>query len=165
MMVLLAGPAFLAAALGAVLAVVAVLSAALPGRPEDWRRLLVRRAAWLAATGAAAVYLWGAFGVAASESAFGDGADSVPAPACRDDDIPPETVEGLSHHRASYLPLAFDCVREDGSVYTSDPYYGVANRTAPVLAVTAALLAIGAGYASELRLRRAAPAAPGRPQP
>ncbi|MFF0199565.1 hypothetical protein [Streptomyces sp. NPDC005017] len=152
---LLALPAFLAAALGIVLASVGVLTAVLPGRPGPWRPLLARRAAWLAAAGAAAVYFWGLASVGAAEHGFGNGADSVPAPACRDD-FPPETVAGLSHHRASYLPLAFDCVRADGGTYSAEPSYAWMNPTAAGLGLTAALLAIGAGYATEPRARREA---------
>lgn len=156
MIMLLALLVAFAAAIGAVFALIAVLGAVLPGRPEPWRRHLTRRAAWLAAAGATVVYFWGLAGVTASEDAFGDGADSVPAPACRGDEFPRETVEGLTHHRASYLPLAFDCVREDGSTYSADPAYAWMNPTAAALAGSAALLAIGEGYATERRARREA---------
>jgi uncharacterized protein YceH (UPF0502 family) len=40
-------------------------------------------------------------------------------------------------------------------VYASDPDYGWMNAATAGLALAAALLAIGAGYASELRARRA----------
>jgi hypothetical protein len=103
---------FLAAA-GALAALVGILGVPLPGRPEPWRPHLIRRATWPAGAGAGAVHSLGLAGVAGSVSDFGDGADSVPAPACRTD-FPPQTVAGLSHHRASYLPPAFTCVREDG---------------------------------------------------
>lgn len=164
MIMLLAFLAFLAAAIGVLAAFIAFLGAVLPGRPEPWRRHVPRRAAWLAAAGAAAVYFLGLADVAASEEQVGDGADSVPAPACRDDE-PPETVDGLVDHRASYLPPAFTCVRADGSTYSASPSYAWMNPTAAVLALSAALLAVGAGYTSEARIRRAAPAAPDRRQP
>lgn len=144
-------------AVAALVAAAGALAMALPGRPEPWSVQLMRRAAAAAAWAAAAVYSLGLFSVLDSESAFGDGANSVPAPACRDG-FAPATIEGLSHHRSSYLPLRFDCVRDDGSVYASDPYYGWMNGATAVLALSAALLAIGAGYASELRARRAAAA-------
>jgi hypothetical protein len=146
--------------LSAVCAVAALIAAAgtaamaLPGRPEPWPVHLMRRAAATAAWAAAAVYALGFFAVLASETAFNDGANSVPAPACRDG-FDPATVQGLSHHRSSYLPLRFDCVRDDGSVYASDPDYGWMNAATAGLALAAALLAIGAGYASELRARGA----------
>ncbi|MFJ3444103.1 hypothetical protein ACIPM2_23335 [Streptomyces sp. NPDC086081] len=142
-------------AVAALVAAAGALAMALPGRPEPWSVQLMRRAAAAAAWAAAAVYSLGLFSVLDSESAFGDGANSVPAPACRDG-FAPATIEGLSHHRSSYLPLRFDCVRDDGSVYASDPYYGWMNGATAVLALSAALLAIGAGYASELRARGAA---------
>ncbi|MFI8167176.1 hypothetical protein ACIGAN_12550 [Streptomyces sp. NPDC085931] len=144
-------------AVAALVAAAGALAMALPGRPEPWSVQLMRRAAAAAAWAAAAVYSLGLFSVLDSESAFGDGANSVPAPACRDG-FAPATIEGLSHHRSSYLPLRFDCVRDDGSVYASDPYYGWMNGATAVLALSAALLAIGAGYASELRARGAAAA-------
>jgi hypothetical protein len=128
---------------------------ALPGRPEPWPVHLLRRAAATAAWAAAAVYSLGLFSVLVSESDVNDGANSVPAPACRDG-FDPATIQGLSHHRSSYLPLRFDCVREDGSVYSSDAAYGWMNGASASLALSAALFAIGAGYATELRARKAA---------
>ncbi|MFF6917516.1 hypothetical protein [Streptomyces sp. NPDC012466] len=144
-----------ACAVGALVAAAGVVAMALPGRPRPWPVHLMRRAAGVAAWAAAAVYSPGAFAVLMSEHAFGDGANSMPAPACRDG-FAPATIEGLSHHRSSYLPLRFDCVREDGSVYSSDPDYGWMNWASASLALSAALLVIGAGYASELRARKTA---------
>ncbi|MFJ5996136.1 hypothetical protein [Streptomyces sp. NPDC092370] len=144
-----------ACAVGALVAAAGVVAMALPGRPRPWPVHLMRRAAGAAAWAAAAVYSQGAFTVLMSEQAFGDGANSMPAPACRDG-FDPATVEGLSHHRSSYLPLRFDCVREDGSVYAGDPDYVWMNWASASLALSAALLVIGAGYASELRAREAA---------
>ncbi|WP_184560310.1 hypothetical protein [Streptomyces paradoxus] len=145
----------IACAVGALVAGAGVLAMALPGRPEPWPVHLLRRAAATAAWAAAAVYSLGFFTVLLSEQAFGDGADSIPAPACRDG-FDETTREGLSHHRSSYLPLRFDCVREDGSVYSSDAAYGWMNGASASLALSAALFAIGAGYATELRARKAA---------
>ncbi|MGW5132382.1 hypothetical protein [Streptomyces sp. NPDC004135] len=145
-------------AVAALIAAAGAVAVALPGRPEPWPVHLLRRAAATAAWAAAAVYSLGLFAVLGSEAAFDDGANSVPAPACRDG-FDPATIEGLSHHRSSYLPLRFDCVRADGSIYTSDPDYGWMNGATAVLALTAALLAITAGYTTELRARKA-PAAP-----
>ncbi|MEU4465381.1 MULTISPECIES: hypothetical protein [unclassified Streptomyces] len=144
-----------ACAVGALVAAAGVVAMALPGRPRPWPVHLMRRAAGAAAWAAAAVYSLGAFAVLMSEQAFGDGANSIPAPACRDG-FDPATIEGLSHHRSSYLPLRFDCVREDGSVYSSDPDYVWMNWASASLALSAALLVIGAGCASELRARKAA---------
>ncbi|MFF5966131.1 hypothetical protein ACFY64_20810 [Streptomyces collinus] len=144
-----------ACAVGALIAGLGVVAMAFPGRPEPWPAHLMRRAGTTAAWAAAAVYSLGFFGVLASEHAFGDGANSIPAPACLDG-FDEATRAGLSHHRSSYLPLRFDCVREDGSVYSSDPDYGWMNGASASLALLAALFAIGAGYATELRARKAA---------
>uniref|UniRef100_UPI0031CEBA52 hypothetical protein n=1 Tax=Streptomyces hawaiiensis TaxID=67305 RepID=UPI0031CEBA52 len=81
----------------------------------------------------------------------------VPAPACRDG-FDEAMRPGLSHRRSSYLPPRFDCVREDGSVYSSDPDHGWTNGASAVLALSAALLFIGAGYATEPGARKAAAA-------
>jgi hypothetical protein len=155
---------FLLCGAGALVALAGAAAMALPGRPQPWPEHLLRRAAVATACGAAAVYSLGLFGVLASEHAFGDGADSVPAPACRDG-IAPEVKQGLSHHRASYLPLRFDCVRDDGTVYPSDPDYVWMNWTAASLALATATLAIGAGYAPELRARRTAAVPSALPEP
>ncbi|GAA2257195.1 hypothetical protein GCM10010415_18170 [Streptomyces atrovirens] len=146
---------FVVCAVGAIVAAAGVVAMALPGRPQPWSTRLLRRAAAAAAWAAAAVYSLGFFSVLASEQAFGDGADSVPAPACRDG-FDAETGQGLSHHRSSYLPLRFDCVRHDGSVYSSDPGYVWMNWATASLALTAALLVIGAGFATEFRARKTA---------
>ncbi|MFI7140546.1 hypothetical protein ACIBQ5_23235 [Streptomyces massasporeus] len=148
------GPVSAACAVGALIAGLGVVAMAFPGRPEPWPNHLMRRAGATAAWAAAAVYSLGLFGVPASQHAFGDGADSIPAPACRDG-FDEATREGLNHHRSSYLPLRFDCVRDDGSVYSSDSDYGWMNATSAVLALAAALLFIGAGCATELRARKA----------
>jgi hypothetical protein len=147
----------IACAVGALVAGAGVVAMAFPGRPEPWAVHLLRRAAVTAAWAAAAVYSLGLFSVLVSESDFNDGANSVPAPACRDG-FDPATIQGLSHHRSSYLPLRFDCVREDGSVYSSDAAYAWMNGASASSALSAALFAIGAGYATELRARRAAAA-------
>jgi hypothetical protein len=144
-----------ACAIGALVVAAGTVAMAFPGRPEPWPVHLLRRAAGTAAWAAASVYSLGFFAVLMSEQAFGQGASSVPAPACLDG-FDPATVQGLSHHHSSYLPLRFDCVRDDGSVYSSDSSYTWMNWASTSLALSAALLAIGAGYATELRARRSA---------
>lgn len=141
-------------ALGALIAMTGVVAMAFPGRPEPWPVHLMRRAAGLAAFAAAAVYSLGLSGVLGSELQFNNGASSVPAPACRDG-FEPYTIRGLTHHRSSYLPLRFDCVRDDGTSYPSDPNYVWMNWATLALLVSCALLVIGAGYVSEFRARRA----------
>ncbi|MFD6323505.1 hypothetical protein ACFWOL_11700 [Streptomyces sp. NPDC058442] len=142
-------------AVGALVAVVGVVAMAFPGRPEPWAVHLMRRAAAAAGWAAVAVYSLGLSGVLLSEHGFNNGADSIPAPACRDG-FDAETRQGLSHHRSSYLPLRFDCVRDDGTVYSSDPGYVWMNGATASLVLVAVLLVIGAGYATEARARKAA---------
>ncbi len=155
MLALLGLALFLVCAIAALISAARAAAMGLPGRPQPWRDHLLRRTAATLGWAAGAVYALGLAGVAWSEAEVGDGADSVPAPACRMG-FDPETIEGLTHHRASYLPLRFDCVREDGSVYVSDPDLLWMNWTWAVLALAAALLFLGMHYRTELRARRAA---------
>lgn len=153
--------ALLGLAVSLVCAIAVLISAAraaamaLPGRPQPWLDHLLRRTAATLGWAAGAVYALGLAGVAWSEGEVGDGADSTPAPACREG-FASETIEGLTHHRASYLPLRFDCVREDGSVYVSDPHLMSVNWTWAALALTAVLLFLGMHYRTAVRARRAA---------
>nr|WP_236055546.1 hypothetical protein [Streptomyces sabulosicollis] len=140
-------------AMGALIALVGVIAMALPGRPQPWPVHLMRRGACLAAAAAASIYTLGLFAVLTSELEFNDGADSVPAPACRQG-FDTDTVQHLSHHRSSYLPLRFDCVLDDGTAYSSDPRYAWMNWATLLLALSAALLAIGAAYVTELHARK-----------
>ncbi|MGX1153474.1 hypothetical protein [Streptomyces albogriseolus] len=152
MLALLALALSLISAIGVLIAAARAAAMALPGRPQPWPDHLLRRAAAALGWAAGAVYALGLAGVAWSEAEVGDGADSTPAPACRMG-FDPETIKGLTHHRATYLPLRFDCVREDGSVYVSDPDLLWMNWTWAVLALTAALLFLGMHYRAELRAR------------
>ncbi|MEU6522966.1 hypothetical protein ABZ892_08965 [Streptomyces sp. NPDC046924] len=142
-------------AVGALVAAVGVVAMALPGRPEPWAVHLLRRAAAAAGWAAVAVYSLGLSGVLLSEHGFNNGADSIPAPACRDG-FDAETRQGLSHHRSSYLPLRFDCVRDDGTVYPSEPGCVWMNWATASLALAAVLFVIGAGYVTGLRARKGA---------
>lgn len=144
-----------ACAIGALIALLGVIAMAFPGRPEPWPVHLMHRAAALAAFTAAAIYILGLSAVLWSEHATNNGADSSPAPACRDG-FAADTVRHLSHHRASYLPLRFDCVRDDGTSYPSDPDYVWMNWATLLLLLSCALLIVGAGYVSEFRARKAA---------
>lgn len=142
-----------ACALGALIALLGVLAMAFPGRPEPWPVHLMRRAAGLTAFAAASVYSLGLFGVLSSEQETDNGADSSPAPACRDG-FAADTVRHLTHHRSSYLPLRFDCVLDDGSTYPSDPDYAWMNWATLFLLLSGAVLIVGAGYVSEFRARK-----------
>ncbi|MFI6375028.1 hypothetical protein [Streptomyces sp. NPDC050546] len=147
-----------ACALGALVAAAGVVAMAFPGRPEPWLPLLLRRAAAMFAWAAVSVYSLGLFAVLDSEWEFGEGASSVPVRACLDG-FGPDTIEGLSHHRSSYLPLRVDCVREDGTVYAGDSFLAWMNRASASFVLSAAVLAIGAGYAAGLRARKGAASA------
>ncbi|WP_308409000.1 hypothetical protein [Streptomyces sp. AC558_RSS880] len=136
-------------AAGALIAAVGIVAMAFHGRPRPRAAHLLRRAAGTAA----AVHSPGFLSVLMSEQAFGDGADSIPAPACRDG-FDAETEQGLSHHRSSYLPLRFDRARHDGTVCSGDPGHVRMNGATLSLALAAALLVIGAGHASEFRARK-----------
>ncbi|MFC7513352.1 hypothetical protein ACFQV4_38375 [Streptomyces thermocarboxydus] len=103
---------FLVCAIAVLISAARAAAMALPGRLQPWPDHLLRRTAATLGWVAGAVYALGLAGVAWSEAEVGDGANSTPAPACREG-FAPETIEGLTHHRASYL-LRFDCVREDG---------------------------------------------------
>lgn len=155
MLALLGFALFLVCAIAVLISAARAAAMALPGRPQPWPDHLLRRTAATLGWAAGAVYALGLAGVAWSEAEVGDGANSTPAPACREG-FAPETIEGLTHHRASYLPLRFDCVREDGSVYVSDPDLVWMNWTWAALALTAALLFLGMHYRTELRGRRTA---------
>ena len=113
----------------------------------------MQRAAGLIAFAAASIYSLGLFAVLSSEQETNNGADSSPAPACRDG-FAADTVRHLSHHRSSYLPLRFDCVLDDGSTYPSDPDYAWMNWATLFLLLSGALLIVCAGYVSELRARK-----------
>ncbi|WP_240967477.1 hypothetical protein [Streptomyces composti] len=126
-------------AAGALIALTRTLSMALPGRPEPWPEHLLRRATAAVVWSLLTVYCLGFFGVLASELEAGDGAASLPAPACLEG-FDAATEQGLTHHRSSYLPLRFDCVRADGTSYTADSDYVWINWTSASLALTAAAL-------------------------
>lgn len=141
-------------AIGALIAAAGVVAMALPGRPEPWPVHLLHRAAGMAACAAASVYSLGFFAVLTADVAVGDGANSVPTPVCHDG-FDEETVRSFSHARSSYLPLGFDCVRDDGTAYSSDADYVWMNWVTLSLALCAVLLAVGAGHVGEFRARRA----------
>ncbi|MFF4790727.1 hypothetical protein ACFY2M_13340 [Streptomyces sp. NPDC001276] len=141
---------FLVCVVGALIALAGTLVMALPGRPLPWPVHLMRRAALTAGLAGAAVYSLGFFAIAVSEREFGNGADSVPAPACRDG-FGSEVRQNLTHHQSSYLPLRFDCILDDGTVYPSNRHYGWMNWASLSLALSGVLLAVGARYAADFR--------------
>ncbi|MEU7135794.1 hypothetical protein [Streptomyces sp. NPDC046261] len=152
MFILLGFAALLAAPVWAIAVVVKLLSVVLPGRRPDWGVRLLRWGAGMAAA-AAAIFLIMALGaVELSDNESRSGADSSPAPACRD--AAPHLVEHLVGHRASYLPPAFDCVLDDGTTYPSSESYVWLNGLVVTCAVASVLLAAGAWYTTDRQTGR-----------
>ncbi|MEU0114486.1 hypothetical protein ABZ137_12320 [Streptomyces bobili] len=151
---LLASPVWLLAVL------VRLIAVALPGRRPDWGARLLRWSAGMAAAAAAGLYLMAAGLVQFSVHESGSGADSWPPPACRDG-FSEETVRHLVDYRSSYVPPAFDCVRDDGTAYPSSDGYRWMNGLAAGFAVGTVLLAAGARYAAGRRDKAPVPASSG----
>ncbi|WP_424215977.1 hypothetical protein ACN20G_27920 (plasmid) [Streptomyces sp. BI20] len=121
-----------------------LLAVALSGRRRrpDWRRDLLRWGVGLALAAAVLVQCVGMLSVAISVNESSHGADATPAHECR------ALVEGRPEERGrlvgqegSYLPLGFDCVRDDGSVYPSTPLYAWLNGAVLAFGVGSLLLA------------------------
>ncbi|WP_329213279.1 hypothetical protein OG352_00985 [Streptomyces sp. NBC_01485] len=143
---------------------VKLIAVALPGRRPDWAVDLLRWSAGMAAAAAVGCYLLSAGAVALSAHESQSGADSAPAPACRGEEVPRDTVRHLVTHRASYFPPGFDCVLDDGTTYESSGAYDVTNMLVVVFAAAAGTLAVSAGFVAERRARAQAAAGPdGRP--
>ncbi|MFD6189550.1 hypothetical protein [Streptomyces sp. NPDC060275] len=109
-----------------------------------------------AGAAAVAVYAWGLLHVTGAVMESNGGAGSAPAPPCRT----PGNEERALHvidQSVSFLPLGFVCETTDGGEYTSDDVPGYVNPATAALALTALAGAVGAGCASELRARAAAP--------
>ncbi|MFI5794946.1 hypothetical protein [Streptomyces sp. NPDC051677] len=133
--------------------VVKLISAALPGRRPDWAVDLLRWSAGMAVAAAVGCYLLGAGAVALSVHESQSGADSSPAPDCRGQDVPRDTVLRLVTHRASYFPPGFDCVLDDGTAYESSGAYDTTNTLVLVFAGAAGALAVSARFAAARRAR------------
>ncbi|MFF4036586.1 hypothetical protein [Streptomyces sp. NPDC001816] len=144
---LLSIPAALAVPVWVVVVAVKLISVAAPGRRPDWRRDLLRWSAWMAGWGAVILYVLGAGAVGLAVHESSSGADSTPAHECRDD----YRVDHLVGQTASYLPLRFDCVLDDGGTYPSSPAYFWINTVVAVLALASIALVVTNGYAAERR--------------
>ncbi|MFF1356156.1 hypothetical protein [Streptomyces sp. NPDC058297] len=156
MFVILIMPALLALPVWIVVVVIKLISVALPGRRVDWKMDLLRWGAAMAAAAAVVLYVLGLGGVQLSEHQSESGADSSPAPACRDADVDGSTLRHLVGHRASYVPLAFDCVLDDGRTYSSSSgYYAWLNGLTATFGVGAGALVVTAGFVSERRAQLA----------
>lgn len=164
MFVLLAFAALFTVPVWGIAVIVKLVSVVLPGRPPDWGVRLLRWGAGMAAAAAVVLLVLALGSVQASDHESRSGTDSSPAPACRN--AAPHLVEGLVGHRASYLPPAFDCVRDDGTTYPSSGSYVWLNGLVVAFAAASALLAVGARRASDRQTVRQAhvlePGAPGR---
>ncbi|MFD8418068.1 hypothetical protein [Streptomyces sp. NPDC059466] len=135
-----------------VAVVVKLLSVALPGRRPDWGVDLLRWSAGMTAAGATLPLFMALGGVALSDNESRSGANSSPAPACRD--AAPHLVEHLVGHRASYLPPAFDCVLDDGTTYPSSGDYVWLNGLVVTCLAVSVLLAVGAVHATRRQAAR-----------
>ncbi|GAB3107540.1 hypothetical protein GCM10027160_04310 [Streptomyces calidiresistens] len=152
MFVLLGLVALFAAPVWVITAVVKPLFVVLPGRRPDWGVRLLRWGSGMAVAAAAILLAMALGAVELSDHESRSGADSSPAPACRD--AAPHLVERLVGHRASYLPPAFDCVLEDGTTYPASESYVWLNGLVVTCAVVSVLLAVGAGYATDRQTAR-----------
>lgn len=146
MFVLLAFAALFTVPVWGIAVIVKLVSVVLPGRPPDWGVRLLRWGAGMAAAAAVILLVLALGSVQASDHESRSGTNSSPAPACRN--AAPHLVEGLVGHRASYLPPAFDCVRDDGTTYPSSGSYAWLNGLVVTWATASVLLAAGAGYAT-----------------
>ncbi|MEV5786882.1 hypothetical protein AB0L42_38735 [Streptomyces sp. NPDC052287] len=142
MFILLAIAAVLATPLWVIAVVVKLLSVALPGRRTDWGVQLLRWSAGMTAAAAVMLLAMALGAVELSDNESRSGADSSPAPACRD--AAPHLVDRLAGHRASYLPPAFDCVLDDGTTYPGSESYVWLNGLVLTCAAASVLLAVGA---------------------
>lgn len=152
MLVLLAMATLLATPVWCVAVVVRLVSLALPGRRPGGAAAALRWFALMTAAGALGLYVLAAGAVALADHESRSGADSSPAPACRDG-FPRDTVEHLVGHRTSYLPPRFDCVRDDGTTYPGSGAYDGWNALTAGFAVLAPALEIAARYARSRRSR------------
>ncbi|MFE5195975.1 hypothetical protein ACFQ93_19950 [Streptomyces sp. NPDC056601] len=160
MFVFLALPALLAIPVWIVAVVVKFVSVALPGRRADWSRDLLRWCAAMAAAAAVGLYVLGLGAVQLSAHESESGASSSPAPSCRDADVDDSTLQHLVGHRASYVPLRFDCVLDDGTTYPSSHGYAWLNGLTAAFGATAGVLVGTSLVTRRVALRAAAPAAP-----
>ncbi|MFF1685214.1 MULTISPECIES: hypothetical protein [unclassified Streptomyces] len=153
MFVFLLLPALLALPVWIVAVVIKLISVALPGRRADWKMDLLRWGAAMAAAAAVTLYVVGLGAIQWSEHESESGADSSPARACRDADVDDSTLRHLVGHRASYVPLAFDCVLDDGRTYPSSSGYAWLNGLTATFGVGAGVLMVTAGFVTERRAR------------
>ncbi|MFJ8006693.1 hypothetical protein [Streptomyces fagopyri] len=152
MFILLGLAALLATPIWAIAVVVMLLSVALPGRRPDWGVRTLRWGAAMTAAAAVLLLFMGLGAVEQSDNESRSGADSSPAPACRD--AAPHLQEHLVGRRASYLPPVFDCVLDDGTTYPSSEGYAWLNGLVVTFAVASVLLAMGAVYTTDRQSAR-----------
>lgn len=146
---LLCIPALFAVPVWLIVVAFKLVSVALPGRRPDWRSDLLRWSARMTGSGAVILYVLGAGAVALSVHESSSGADSTPAHECRDD----YRADHLVGQTASWLPLRFDCVLDDGGTYPSSPAYFWINTLVAVLGLASIALVVANGYAAERRAR------------
>ncbi|MDQ1036417.1 hypothetical protein QFZ75_002833 [Streptomyces sp. V3I8] len=155
MFVLLMYGAVLAVPLWAVAVVVKLASVLAPGRRPDWAGDLLRWCAGMAAVAAVIVYAIGLGLVQWNASEAESGAGSAPAAPCRS--LPPGTLDQLTGHGPSYLPLGFDCLLSDGRVVAADGPYTLLNVLAAAFVLAAMLSLLAVGFLDEYRARSVTP--------
>ncbi|ANP50092.1 hypothetical protein J2Z21_001207 [Streptomyces griseochromogenes] len=146
---LLIFPAVLAVPVWVIAVAFKLISVAAPGRRPDWRQDLLRWSVWMTGSGAVILYVLGAGAVGLAVHESSSGADSTPSQECRDD----YRADHLVGQTASYVPLRFDCVLDDGGTYPSSPAYAWINALVAALGLATIALVVAKGYGAERRAR------------
>lgn len=125
----------------------------LPGAEKVRADRPLRGGAALAGSVAAALFVLGLLAVGgAVVSAEDGGADSSPIIPCRTGDM--ERDGHIVDYSVSYVPLGFECSRNDGTWYRTDDVPGYVNPGITLFGFLAVSGAVLVGYRGELRARR-----------
>ncbi|MFE6332697.1 hypothetical protein ACFVOK_05685 [Streptomyces sp. NPDC057798] len=125
---------------------------------DGGRAGLLRGLAALCGGAACALYGWGLLSVAGAVlSAQDGGTDSAPPQVCRTPGWWERHQKGVEtvDHSVRFVPLGFVCGTSDGKSYDTGHVPGYVNPAALGLALGGTGCAVAAGYATELRARRA----------
>ncbi|MYW65573.1 hypothetical protein GTY65_16130 [Streptomyces sp. SID8379] len=127
----------------------------LPGAERARADRPLRAGAALAGSVASALCALGLFCVGgAVVSAEDGGTDSAPIIPCRTGDAERDGL--IVDYAVSYVPLGFECSRNDGTRYLTDDVPGYVNPGIALFGLAGASGAVLVGYRTELRARRAA---------
>ncbi|WPO69758.1 MULTISPECIES: hypothetical protein [unclassified Streptomyces] len=121
---------------------------------RGWDRPVVLRSlAALFGAAAAAVYTWGLLCVALTVlDAEDGGAGSAPVRPCAEADAQAWGAAAVDY-RVEYLPVRFVCETGDGRSHATDDVPGYVTPAAVGAGLTAAVLAVSAGWVSQARAR------------